>query len=172
MAVVEDRVVGPVGLFDLIEGLRDQEIASFLSPDSAEQSEAAIVRRLDRLTRSLERLERDPEITTEALALFVRFWLTTTPPLPDDSQAAAKAKGKSATAGSFRRWRGDWRRDRLSQRSFHSTYQPPRTRKAAVGAAAFSALATNQSGHSVHGLSTSLVRDKDETALAVGRFWH
>ena len=34
-------------------------LASFLSPDSAEQSEAAIVRRLDRLTRSLERLERD-----------------------------------------------------------------------------------------------------------------
>ena len=55
-------------------------LASFLSPDSAEQSEAAIVRRLDRLTRSLERLERDQEITTEALALFVRFWLTTTPP--------------------------------------------------------------------------------------------
>ena len=39
-------------------------LASFLSPDSAEQSEgAAIVRRLDPLTRSIERLERDHEIT-------------------------------------------------------------------------------------------------------------
>lgn len=74
-------------------------LASFLSPDSAEQSEAAIVRRLDRLTRSLERLERDQEITTEALALFVRFWLTTTPPLPDDTYAAAKAKGKERYSG-------------------------------------------------------------------------
>ena len=74
-------------------------MASFLSPDSAEQSEAAIVRRLDRLTRSLERLERDQEITTEALALFVRFWLTTTPPLHDDTYAAAKAKGKERYRG-------------------------------------------------------------------------
>ena len=74
-------------------------LASFLSPDSAEQSEAAIVRRLDRLTRSLERLERDQEITTEALALFVRFWLTTTPPLTDDTYAAAKATGKERYGG-------------------------------------------------------------------------
>lgn len=74
-------------------------LASFLSPDGAEQSEAAIVRRLDRLTRSLERLECDHEITTEALALFVRFWLTTTPPLPDDTYAAAKATGKERYGG-------------------------------------------------------------------------
>ena len=45
------------------------------------------------------RLERDQEITTEALALFVRFWLTTTPPLPDDTYAAAKAKGKERYGG-------------------------------------------------------------------------
>ncbi|MEM9063492.1 MAG: ribbon-helix-helix domain-containing protein [Pseudomonadota bacterium] len=74
-------------------------LASFLSPDGDEQSEATIVRRLDRLTRSLERLERDHEITTEALALFVRFWLTTTPPLPDDTYAAAKAKSKERYSG-------------------------------------------------------------------------
>ena len=74
-------------------------LASFLSPDSAEQNDAAIVRRLDRLTRSLERLERDQEITTEALALFVRFWLTTTPSLPDDTYSAAKAKGKERYGG-------------------------------------------------------------------------
>ena len=69
-------------------------VASFLSPDGPDQAEAAIVRRLDRLTRVLERLERDQEIAGEALALFVRFWLTTTPPLPDEAQSAAKATGK------------------------------------------------------------------------------
>ncbi|MEL6753176.1 MAG: CopG family transcriptional regulator, partial [Pseudomonadota bacterium] len=53
----------------------------------------------DRLTQSLERLERDQEITTEALAMFVRFWLTTTPPLPDYTYAAAKAKGKERYGG-------------------------------------------------------------------------
>lgn len=69
-------------------------VASYLSPDGADQREAAIVRRLDRLTRAVERLERDLSISTEALALFVRFWLTTTPPLPDTMQSAAQAKGR------------------------------------------------------------------------------
>lgn len=54
--------------------------------------EAAIVRRLDRLTRAIERLECDLTISTEALALFVNFWLTTTPPLPDTMREAAQAK--------------------------------------------------------------------------------
>ena len=75
-------------------------VASFLSPDGADQTEAAITRRLDRLTRTMERLERDQEITGEALALFIRFWLTTTPPVPDDLREAAQAKGRERY-GSF-----------------------------------------------------------------------
>ncbi|MCU0908756.1 MAG: hypothetical protein MUF73_15265 [Rhodobacteraceae bacterium] len=47
-------------------------VTSFLSPDSADQNEAAITRRLDRLTRTMERLERDQQITGEALAVFIR----------------------------------------------------------------------------------------------------
>jgi hypothetical protein len=68
-------------------------IASFLSPDAAERQEATFARRLDRLSRQIERLERDVGISVEALALFVRFWLTTTPALPEQAQAAARAKG-------------------------------------------------------------------------------
>jgi hypothetical protein len=68
-------------------------IASFLSPDTAERQEAALARRLDRLVRQTERLERDVGITVETLALFVRFWLTATPALPEQTQAAARAKG-------------------------------------------------------------------------------
>ena len=68
-------------------------VASFLSPDADDRREAAFTRRLDRLTRQVERLERDLTISAEALALFVRFWMTVTPPLPDSAQAAAKAKG-------------------------------------------------------------------------------
>ncbi len=74
-------------------------IASFLSPDDAETREAAISRRLDRLSRQLERLERDIEVSNETLALFVRFWLTVTPPLPAEAQAAAQAKGKERYDG-------------------------------------------------------------------------
>lgn len=68
-------------------------IESFLSPDAPERQEAVFARRLDRLIRQIDRLERDVGISVEALALFVRFWLTATPALPEQAQAAARAKG-------------------------------------------------------------------------------
>jgi hypothetical protein len=74
-------------------------LASHLSPDGADRLEAALARRLDRLSRQVERLERHGNISNEAFALFVRFWLTTTPPLPDSAQAAAQAKGRERYDG-------------------------------------------------------------------------
>ena len=74
-------------------------ISSYLSPDNPERMEAALARRLDRLTRQVEHLERHVTISNEALALFVRFWLTATPPLPDTAQPAARAKGRERYAG-------------------------------------------------------------------------
>ncbi len=73
--------------------IAEAAIASFLSPDAAERQEATLARRLDRLVRQTERLERDVGIAVETLALFVRFWLTATPALPEQAQAAARAKG-------------------------------------------------------------------------------
>lgn len=67
-------------------------IASFLSPDAAERQEAAMSKRLDQIDRRLNRLERDLGISVETLAVFVRFWLTTTPQLPEPAQAAARAQ--------------------------------------------------------------------------------
>ncbi len=72
---------------------------SFLSPDGADRLEAALGRRLDRMTRAIERLERHSIITNETLALFIRFWLTHTPPLPDTAQTAAQAKGRERYQG-------------------------------------------------------------------------
>jgi len=74
-------------------------LASYLSPDNSERMEAALGRRLDRLTRQVERLERHVAVSNEALALFVRFWLTVTPPLPDTAQPAAQAKGRERYEG-------------------------------------------------------------------------
>ena len=67
-------------------------IASFLSPDAAERQEAAIAKRLDQLDRRMTRMERDLGIAVETLAIFVRFWLTTTPALPEPAAQAARAK--------------------------------------------------------------------------------
>jgi hypothetical protein len=55
--------------------IAEAAIFSFLSPDAAERQEATFARRLDRLLRQMERLDRDVGISAEALALFVRFWL-------------------------------------------------------------------------------------------------
>ena len=72
--------------------IAEAAIASFLSPDAAERQEAALTKRLDQLDRRMARLERDLGIAVETLAVFVRFWLTTNPPLPEPAQAAARAK--------------------------------------------------------------------------------
>jgi Ribbon-helix-helix protein, copG family len=74
--------------------IAEAAIASFLTPDDSDRHEAALVRRLDLLTRQGERRERDLSIAVEALALFIKFWLTVTPPLPESAQAAAQAKGR------------------------------------------------------------------------------
>lgn len=73
--------------------IAEAAIASFLSPDAAERKEAAVTRRLDQLDRRIQRVERDIGIATETLALFVRFWLSSTPALPESAQAEARAKG-------------------------------------------------------------------------------
>ena len=74
-------------------------LASHLSPDGADRLEAALARRLDRMTRQMERIERHVTISNEALAVFVRFWLTSTPALPDTALAAAQTKGRERYDG-------------------------------------------------------------------------
>ena len=68
-------------------------IASFLSPDAQDIREAAFTRRLDRLSRQTARLERDMRLTADTLALFIRHWLTVTPQLPPEENAAAQTRG-------------------------------------------------------------------------------
>ena len=72
--------------------IAEAAIASFLSPDAAERQEAVTTKRLDQLDRRMTRMERDVGISVEMLAVFVRFWLTTNPPLPEPAQVAARAQ--------------------------------------------------------------------------------
>jgi len=100
-------------------------LASLLSPDGADRLEAALARRLDRMSRQIERLERHVTISNEALAVFVRFWLTSTPPLPDTALAAAQAKSRERYEGFVeslgrRLERGRKLADEVS-RDFHAT---------------------------------------------------
>ena len=72
--------------------IAEAAIESFLSPDAAERQEAALTKRLDQFDRRMTRLERDVGISVEMLAVFVRFWLATTPALPEPAAQAARAK--------------------------------------------------------------------------------
>jgi hypothetical protein len=74
--------------------IAEAAIMSFLTPDDADRREAVVTRRLDLLTRQGERVERDLSVVAETLALFIRFWLSVTPPLPQSAQAAAQAAGR------------------------------------------------------------------------------
>ena len=72
--------------------IAEAAIASFLSPDDAERREAIVAKRLDQIDRRMTRVERDVGIAVESLAVFIRFWLMTTPALPEPAAKAAKAK--------------------------------------------------------------------------------
>jgi predicted transcriptional regulator len=69
-------------------------LESFLSPDNSEQLEAALSRRLDRLSRQLDRIEHLSTVSTEAVGLFVRFWLANTLALPEAALPSQQAKGR------------------------------------------------------------------------------
>jgi hypothetical protein len=69
-------------------------LASFMSPDGAERSEAALLRRLDRMNKHMERLEREAQVGNEALAIFIRTWLGATPVVSAADEPAIRALGQ------------------------------------------------------------------------------
>jgi hypothetical protein len=70
-------------------------LSSFLSPDSGDRREAAIAKRLDRLSNQFSKLERDQYILIETVALYVRYFLTVSTPVPESHQDAARAQGRA-----------------------------------------------------------------------------
>ncbi|WP_262295747.1 CopG family transcriptional regulator [Pseudomonas aeruginosa] len=74
-------------------------VMSYLSGDSADQLEAAMSRRLDKLGRQIDTLDLDLAVLGETLAQFIHFWMTITPPLSGAAQSAARAKGAERFEG-------------------------------------------------------------------------
>ncbi|PQA89237.1 CopG family transcriptional regulator [Hyphococcus luteus] len=74
--------------------LVDAAIKQLLAPKDDKSETAALVRRLDRMTRQMERLADDGAAQTETLALYVLYYLCITPPLPENSRAGAEALGR------------------------------------------------------------------------------
>lgn len=68
--------------------IAEAAISSFVSP---EQSTESLIRRLGKLERHLQKMERNSLITSEALMVYVWYWLLATPASPEHSQAAVRA---------------------------------------------------------------------------------
>ena len=108
-------------------------IESFLSPDAAERQEAAITKRLDQLDRRMTRLERDVAIAVESLAGFIKYWVSTTPTLPEPAAQAARAKAgerydQFVTALGRRLAKGPKLRQEISEDMNDSEHQDSRAR--------------------------------------------
>jgi hypothetical protein len=65
-----------------------------LNPDKYPFIGDALLRRLDEQSRSFATLKRDTVIIAEMVSLFVRYFLTITPPLGEREQQPARALGK------------------------------------------------------------------------------
>ena len=63
-------------------------LRSFLARRGSREVEDVFKARLDRMSGQLNRIERDQQVILESLALFVRYQLTVTAPLPEPDQAA------------------------------------------------------------------------------------
>ena len=110
--------------------IAEAAIESFLSPDAAERQEAAITKRLDQFDRRMVRLERDVGILVEMLAVFVRFWLATTPTLSEPVAKAAHAKaaeryGAFVAALGRRLAKGPQLRQEIAEDIGHSSANDP-----------------------------------------------
>ena len=112
--------------------IAEAAIASFLSPDAAEQREAAVAKRLDQLDQRMARLERDLSISVETLVVFVRFWLSTTPTLPEPAAQATRQRREGGMRRSSRRWGGGSRRGRGWCRRSPRTAVLPKPEKGAL----------------------------------------
>lgn len=96
---LDDHVAAQLTLLSKRPGLNKSRIVNdaldrFFNPERDQTFKKAMLRRLDHMSKSQARIERNESIGTETLALFVRYFLTITPPLPQAEQAAAHALGK------------------------------------------------------------------------------
>lgn len=73
----------------------DRALSAFFAQEHEVKRDAALIRRLDRQCRQIENLKRQQSMTAEAFALFMRYFLTVIPPVPEGDKPAAQAQGQA-----------------------------------------------------------------------------
>lgn len=74
--------------------LVEEALRLSLQPETHPSVDEGLARRLDDITRTLAHIRNDVSVAAETLALFVRYYLTITPPLPPDEQEPARLLGR------------------------------------------------------------------------------
>ena len=74
--------------------LFDEAMRANLEPEPLSGLDDKLARRLDELSRTAKIVQRDTAVVSETLALFVRYFLTITPPLPKSEQEPARLLGR------------------------------------------------------------------------------
>lgn len=74
--------------------LVEEALAASLTPQQVPGVDDLLLKRLADIIGVAQKIERDQAIVTEVLALFVRYFLTITPPLPEDEQEPARLLGR------------------------------------------------------------------------------
>lgn len=72
----------------------EEALRASLQPQQHTGIEEGLARRLNELNRVVAALRRDMAVATETLAIFVRYFLTVTPPLPESEQEPARLVGR------------------------------------------------------------------------------
>lgn len=74
--------------------LVEEALRASLEPQQHPGVEEGLARRFNELNKSIGAIRRDVTVATETLALFVRYFLTITPPLPQSEQEPARLLGR------------------------------------------------------------------------------
>jgi predicted transcriptional regulator len=74
--------------------LVEEALRASFEPQQHMRLEEGLARRLDQISKTLAALTRDQLVATETLALFVRYFLIATPPVPDSEQESARLVGR------------------------------------------------------------------------------
>jgi predicted transcriptional regulator len=74
--------------------LVEEALRASFEPQQHAGVEDALARRLDHISRQLAAVVRDQKVTAETLGIFVRYYLTASPPVTDDDQEPARLKGR------------------------------------------------------------------------------
>jgi hypothetical protein len=71
----------------------EKALEHLLDPEQVLAKDGGVSRGLQQVTKAVSQIDRHQQVVIESFGLFIRYFLTVTPPLPKSEQDTARAKG-------------------------------------------------------------------------------